>query len=224
MYSVSHDLRAPLTSMLGLIEISEEEVEDTFVTKNLQMIKLSIGKLDNFISDILDYSRNARHHVQVDEIDFKELLNDIMENLKYMNKDDRQVVMNVHIANDLIFATDKRRLSVIMNNLVSNAIRYQNIDSASPFVHISIEANNDMAAISVKDNGVGVKKEFQDKLFDMFYRVSRSSEGSGLGLYIVKETIEKLNGKIEIESEPGIGTSFNMAIPNLKQTLTEQNV
>lgn len=224
VYSVSHDLRAPLTSMLGLIEISQDEVEEGFVRKNLQMVKYSISKLDNFISDILNYSRNARQEVVPEQIDFKEVLNDVTENLKYINKHDRTVKMDIHVAADSVFVSDRSRLAIILNNLLSNAIRYQNIETSKPYVMVSVEADEQQATITVKDNGIGVKKEYQNRLFEMFYRVSQRSEGSGLGLYIVKETVDKLKGKIEIESEVGVGTSFNMSIPNLKQELQEEYV
>jgi signal transduction histidine kinase len=102
----------------------------------------------------------------------------------------------------------------LLNNLVSNAIRYQNPKAEAPFVDIDVTTSDDEAIISVKDNGIGISSENQPKVYDMFYRVSQNSVGSGLGLYIVKETIDKLQGKIEMDSELGKGTIFNIHIPN----------
>lgn len=217
VYSVSHDLRAPLTSMLGIIDISEDFTEDEFLQTNLGMLKTSITKLDCFIGDILNYSRNARQEVMKEEIDFKEMLDEIMNNHKYMNGKNRVVEVNVNINNEAPFVSDKQRVGIVLNNLISNAIRYHNPKADNPFVHINVHSNTTGTSILVKDNGVGVKKELHEKIFDMFYRVSQNSEGSGLGLYIVKETIEKLNGRIEVASELEVGTEFNIHIPNLCQ-------
>lgn len=215
VYSVSHDLRAPLTSMLGIIDISEDVSEDIFIKKNLGMMKASIGKLDCFISDILEYSRNSRLEVKKERINFEEILNDISNNLKYMNRRNRMVEINVNIANEVPFVSDKYRLIIVLNNLISNAIRYQNPKAEKAFVNVRVNSNAKETFIEIKDNGVGVRKEYHEKIFDMFYRISQNSEGSGLGLYIVKETIEKLKGKIEVESELEVGTIFNIHLPNL---------
>lgn len=216
VYSVSHDLRAPLTSMLGLIEITEDEVNDEYVSNNMGMLKASIHKLDGFILDILNYSRNARQEITMEEINFKELLEDIMTNLRYMNRDKKMVEINVDVMNQNTFVSDKQRINIIMNNILSNAIKYHDPKSPKPYVNVKIDTTVAETLITVSDNGVGVKKELHDKIFDMFYRVSHNSDGSGLGLYIVKESIEKLNGTIEVESELGIGTAFNIHLPNLQ--------
>ncbi|MBK7966234.1 MAG: HAMP domain-containing histidine kinase [Bacteroidetes bacterium] len=110
--------------------------------------------------------------------------------------------------------SDKSRLSIILNNLVSNAIRYQNAQLPNPFVDIKIDTSDTETDIVVRDNGIGMSKDVQPKVFDMFYRVSNVSVGSGLGLYIVKETVEKLHGKIAVDSEPGQGSTFKIRIPN----------
>lgn len=217
VYSVSHDLRAPLTSMLGLINISEEVTDEPFMVTNLAMLKSSITKLDCFIGDILNYSRNARQELQREEIDFKTMVGEIVENLQYVNGQDEMVEVNLNIRNEAPFVSDRQRVSVVLNNLISNAIQYQNPKAEKPFVYIKVHSKATGTSIVIRDNGVGVKKELQSKIFDMFYRVSQNSKGSGLGLYIVKETIEKLNGQIKVESEIEMGTEFKIHIPNLYQ-------
>lgn len=214
VYSVSHDLRAPLTSMLGLIELSEDGNEDPFIEKNLSLVKASINKLDGFIGDILKYSRNSRLEVMMEEINFKEMLEGIISDHLYMTRYKPIVEIGVEIKNDTVLISDRHRLTVILNNLISNAIRYQNPTSTNPFIKIEIATTTIETIILIKDNGVGIKKEMFSKIFEMFFRVSQSSEGSGLGLYIVKQTIEKLKGIIEIESELGKGTSFTIRLPN----------
>jgi PAS domain S-box-containing protein len=215
VYSVSHDLRAPLSSMLGVIGISKEETEDTLLMENLNFMEGSIKKLDTFILDILDYSRNSRIEVKSEEINFKEVLKDITTNLKYMSSSKHNVDIKIDVNNDTPFYSDKGRVCVVLNNLISNAIRYQNPEVKDPFVNVKIDMSDTETNIIVKDNGIGISKENIEKVFEMFYRVSTNSVGSGLGLYIVKETINKLSGKIEVESELGKGTAFHIHLPNL---------
>jgi signal transduction histidine kinase len=216
VYSVSHDLRAPLSSMLGVIGLCEMGNPDAFMEKNISLLKSSIQKLDGFIMDILDYSRNSRLEINRQEIHFNDLLTDISDNLKFMGTgDQRKVDIRVTVRNGVAFHSDQSRLSIILNNLISNSIRYQNPEVSDPFVEIRVEVSETAANILVRDNGIGIGKENQEKVFNMFYRVSNKSIGSGLGLYIVKETVEKLNGVIKLSSEPGKGTDFIIRLPNL---------
>ena len=216
VYSVSHDLRAPLSSMLGVIGVCEMKGMEPFMEKNISFMKSSIKKLDGFIMDILDYSRNARLEVNRQEIHFDELLTDISNNLKFKSAEDpSNVDIKITVHNGVAFYSDKSRLGVILNNLISNGIRYQNPDVADPFVEVRVDISETNADILVKDNGIGIDKEDQEKVFNMFYRVSSKSVGSGLGLYIVKEAIEKLQGVVRLQSEIGKGTEFNIRLPNL---------
>jgi signal transduction histidine kinase len=218
VYSVSHDLRAPLSSMLGVVGLCEMGNMDPFIEKNMSMLKSSIKKLDGFIIDILDYSRNSREEIARQEIHFEELLTDISNNLKFMSMgDQRKVEIRTTLVNGVACLSDKNRLGIILNNLISNGIRYQNADTASPYVQVKVVVSAAAIDITVSDNGIGIDRENQEKVFRMFYRVSSKSIGSGLGLYIVKETVEKLRGTIRMESEPGIGTQFTIRLPNLAQ-------
>jgi signal transduction histidine kinase len=214
VYSTSHDLRAPLNSMMGLIEVAADESSEKETRQYLEMLKKSAKKLDGFICDILDYSRNSRMEVNKEQINFRELLNEIIENLKFMGDSNSNVDFMVDITDDGPVYADKNRLITILNNLISNAIRYQNTKIQNRFVHIKIEVFETKTKIMIQDNGIGIPKEFQSKIFDMFYRVSNESVGSGLGLYIVKEAVNKLNGTIEVQSEVGEGTTFSIFIPN----------
>jgi signal transduction histidine kinase len=216
VYSVSHDLRAPLSSMLGVVGLCEMGALDPFMLKNVTFLKSSIKKLDGFILDILDYSRNSRLEVVRQEIHFTDLLADISGNLKFMGTDDqRKVDIRTNIRNGVAFYSDKSRIGIILNNLISNSIRYQNAEATDPFVEVHVDVSESAVDIRVRDNGIGIDKDNQTKVFNMFYRVSSKSIGSGLGLYIVKETVEKLHGAIELRSEPGKGCEFNIHLPNL---------
>ncbi|HNQ12852.1 MAG TPA: PAS domain-containing sensor histidine kinase, partial [Bacteroidia bacterium] len=213
VYSVSHDLRAPLSSMLGIIDLAKDDTTEEIMQEHLHMLQNNINKLDGFITDILDYSRNARSDIKRSEFNLRELVEEISQNLKYMGGSNRKVDIRIQSNGLDTIVSDRSRMSIIFNNLISNAIRYQNTKIENPFVDIELNLSDTETGIIVRDNGIGISSELQDKIFDMFFRVSENSVGSGLGLYIVKEAITKLSGEIYIESEPGIGSAFKIKIP-----------
>lgn len=214
VYSASHDLRAPLNSMQGLIEIAEDETEEEHTLEYLDALKGNAKRLDTFICDILDYSRNLRTEVENDPIIFEELLEVIEQNLKFMGESSHTVDFITAISGENSVFSDKSRLNNILNNLISNAIRYQDIENENPFVKIEINILEHETHIIISDNGIGIPEESQPRIYDMFYRASNRAVGSGLGLYIVKEALNKLGGKIRMSSAVGEGTTFFIEIPN----------
>jgi PAS domain S-box-containing protein len=214
VYSVSHDLRAPLASILGLIDYTASETSDEEVIQSLSMMKSSIEKLDVFILDILDYSRNARLEVKRAPVNFAGLLTDIRNSLKFTSTGNANVGIRINIEEDGTFCSDKSRISIILSNLIANSLRYYDPGKPAPYVEVTVVARAGGALLSVKDNGAGIHKDYHPYIFNMFYRISEKSKGSGLGLYLVKETVEKLSGDIQFTSTPGVGTEFKIYIPN----------
>ncbi|HET8858676.1 PAS domain-containing sensor histidine kinase [Marivirga sp.] len=215
VYSASHDLKAPLSSVKGLINLAKNETSREKLADYLDLVDKSINKLDNFIKDIVDLSRNARQEVQSELIDFNEILTDTLDNYHYLENYDK-IKKHIKIEDDIPFYSDKRRLKVIFNNLISNAIRYFNPYSDNPFVKINVKTDSKRAVIKIADNGLGIQSQYLEKIFEMFFRASNNSKGTGIGLYIVKETIQKIKGQINVESELEKGTIFTVIIPNLK--------
>lgn len=215
VYSVSHDLRAPLASLGGLLTICKNEVseKDTTIRPVLEMMSASIERQELFISEILDYSLNARKELAGEEINFSELIENIAADLSFdFNTAKVQFLREVDQVSS--FISDKKRLKIILMNLISNGLKYRDREKADSFVDVSIAADNLKVKISVRDNGIGISPENQQKVFDMFYRATNISDGSGLGLYIVKEVLQKLNGQINLSSELGKGCTFELEIPN----------
>ena len=214
VYSTSHDLKAPLSSLLGLIKIMRMEDDPSQVKGYFTMMEKTILKLSNFINEIVDYSRNTRMEVESNEIDFDGLINEVFESLEFI-EESKLVQREVSVNSNGKFYTDRNRLKVIMNNLISNALRFAGVGIELKEVKVSVDISHEEASICVEDTGPGIKEEHLDKIFDMFYRASNTKSGSGLGLYIVKETLNKLEGQIEVESKVNEGTRFTFKIPNL---------
>jgi PAS domain S-box-containing protein len=215
VYSVSHDLRAPLASILGLIEISKNENDLNNRDNYLQLMQKSIYKLDEFIKEIIEYSRNNRVQINVEPIDFEQLIKDIFAELSFM-QESKPIDLKIKINKKIPFYSDLHRLKVIFNNLISNAIRYSDKYKPKPFIAIKIEIEEKNAFIEICDNGQGIGENHLNKVFEMFYRANSKTNGSGLGLYIVKESMDKLGGEISVESKIGEGTKFKIHLPNLK--------
>lgn len=213
VYSTSHDLRAPLASIQGLINIAELDMEPLHTKAYLERMKTNIRRLDDFIQDIVNYSRNARLKVLDEKIDLKKAISDIIENLHFMEEAEK-IKFIIEIKEETDFISDKNRIMTVFNNLISNAIKYHNLKQEDPFINIKVEVNKIQATIEIKDNGQGIPEKYQQKIFEMFFRASKKSSGSGLGLYIVKEIVNKLNGTIELQSQPGLGSTFIIKIPN----------
>jgi two-component system sensor histidine kinase/response regulator len=212
VYRVSHDLRAPLMSILGIIQLSETNEKSKTIENHFQIIKTCVLKLDTFIKNIIDYYKNSHPEEIRGTIDFKTLVLNIYDSLKHL---DQRVIFKSEIEQTKEFIGDSFRIEVILKNLISNAIKYQNPNNKNPLLQVQIVSNKKEVCITVSDNGIGIAPEHLEKIFNMFFRIGTSAnkEGTGIGLYIVKEAVEKMNGSITVESTPFVGTSFNITIP-----------
>ena len=214
VYSISHDLRSPLLSIKGIIglvlksnTISEEN------KKFLEMTMSSATRLDNTIQEILDYSRNSRLEVSNTSFDIKELIEIVFEDLRFSANTFTEIEFNVTCATTIF--SDKPRLGVLLKNVIGNCIKYRKPDVASK-ITVGINEINNALQIEIKDNGEGIPPKHVEKVFDMFYRASTTSVGTGLGLYICKEIASKLGGQILLESELGVGTTVTIILQNYK--------
>ena len=212
VYSTSHDLRAPLLSVLGLVQLIESRKADEPEQPYLDMMRNRINKLVSFINDITAYSRNARLPVQLESLHLHELGQEVISSHQYLYHD-RQLDFRNEIQINEAVLVDRQRVLTILNNLFSNAIRYHRMQHENPFVALGVNKEDQQLHFWVTDNGPGIAPAVQERMFEMFFRGDDRSGGSGLGLYIVKEAVEKLKGKIEVDSTVGKGTTFHIWIP-----------
>jgi signal transduction histidine kinase len=214
VYSVSHDLRAPIASVLGLINLAKKDKDISMKHMYLDMINKSALQQDDFIKEILDQSRNSRLEVKREEIMFEPLIDETFGQLKFAISAGQPVERVVTVEQKQPFYSDRWRLKVILNNIISNAIRYRN--GKDPVIKVDVMINENLASVAIQDNGKGIDTEHLPNIYKMFYRATDDGAGSGLGLYIVKEAIDKLNGHIDIQSEVGKGTIVRFAIPEIR--------
>lgn len=212
VYSTSHDLRAPLLSVKGLLTLSDSATPEE-QSSYRQMMHKRIDSLDKFIKDITDYSRNNRLDIIQEDVNVSALTTDIWESLQY-SVEARGIEFKNDIPSNLVVVNDGRRMKVVLSNLISNAIQYHDRRKNNRYIRINHQMTASSFSLHVEDNGIGIAPEYQQKIFEMFFRGTESSQGSGLGLYIVKETLSKLSGEIRLQSVPKQGSTFSVVFPN----------
>ncbi|HEU4716970.1 MAG TPA: HAMP domain-containing sensor histidine kinase, partial [Bacteroidia bacterium] len=216
VYKATHDLRGPLTSIMGLTNLAQREEDDSRLRAYVKMIGETTEKLDEVLLSLIETMAIKNAQLTKEEINLPRLIPDILKNLRFVQGFDR-VRFNLNISMTSAFISDKRILNSVLQNLIENSIRYQDHSKAISEVNISIADHKDGAMFEVADNGIGISENIQEKIFDMFYRGHTGSKGSGLGLYILKNGVQRLGGKFELKSKPGFGTSFCIFLPSLQR-------
>jgi PAS domain S-box-containing protein len=212
IYKTTHDLKAPLSSALGLVNLAERAtVEEK--EQYLQLIKKSLLKLDSFIEEMNNFFRNEKLVVQRELIDLKTLLLEELDNLRNFSPG-RFINIDFTIEGDGEFFSDSIRVRTIITNILTNAMKYNDPQKKEPFIRIFILLNQEFCQIRIVDNGIGIDEQHQDKIFDLFFRATDQSQGTGIGLFIVRDTIQKLQGTIEVISALDQGSTFLIQIPN----------
>jgi signal transduction histidine kinase len=168
--------------------------------------------MDNYIKEIVEYSRNARTEVMLTDVPLKVLVHEVVQTLKY-STDISKVNIAVQMDDSLKIKTDGARLQVILNNLISNGFKYQDFTKPHPSLKIKATVEDGRCLIHIEDNGIGIKQEHHNRIFEMFYRANDTAAGSGLGLYIAKEAADKLRSTITFVSEFGQGSIFTVSLP-----------
>lgn len=215
VYSVSHNLRGPISSIQGVVNIAklEHPAAELVTGKYFDMIERNVGTLNRTITEIVHYSQNARVRLKPERIDLHELLDETFDKLSYLAE---AGIINREIEiEDEYIISDRFRLGVIFQNLLSNSIRYCDPKKDPMEIRLTQRRKDDAIIFEVTDNGIGIRESVMPYIYNMFYRGTERSDGAGLGLYIVRETLEKLRGAIDVESSEGEGTQVTIALPEL---------
>ncbi len=211
VYSISHDLRSPLLSIQGLLAIIfDEEVLSESITNYLKLIDSSILRLDDTIHEILSYSRNSRLEVVSEKFDIVEMVMATFEDIRYSIPD--KMHLEIELEGDTVIYSDKVRLSTLVKNIIGNSVKYKKLGTDDSYIKFGLVNKEEEILLKFEDNGIGMSEKTLSKMFDMFYRGTSQSTGTGLGLYICMEIINKLGGKVEVKSELKVGTVISIIL------------
>jgi len=216
IYHASHDLRSPLTTLLGLLQLAKATESLESIQSYVKLMTERTLHLDSLLTDLTSIAFNEKTSLNLDVINFEEEAKPILYEYGQLNK---SIICELKVLQAAEFVTDVKRLRSILRNLIANSIKYYNPAQQSPFVRMSFIVETDKAIIEVQDNGIGIHPQYAEKVFAMFFRGTNRSSGSGLGLYIVKAMVEKLDGEITLTSLPEKGSTFKIIIPNKKSDM-----
>ena len=215
-YKTSHNLKGPIASALGLIDLVENNKDNINPKEYYGLITESLQKLDNVISDLSELSKIEEGLLEISNVRVDDIVKEVILNLKFMEGYDN---ISVKISNQFkkAFATDPDLIISILQNLVENAIKYRKRGISDPELKIGISElkGKNKIKIEVSDNGIGIPKNSAQDVFNIFFRATEISKGSGLGLFIVKQAVDKLSGKVFMESEYKIGTTVTVILPTV---------
>lgn len=214
IYRAAHEMRAPVLNLKGFNDLLKDEQEVSAIRKLLQYQQLQIDKLDAVIREIMELSQSSRLANNVRQLNLMTVISESLRELEdFPGREDVNIVLNMD--RNLQITTDPSRLGLIFFHLVQNALQYRNQDREDPEIEIVAERNDDEIKVSIKDNGIGMNESVREKAFEMFFRGTARSTGAGLGLYLVFDAIERLKGRISVDSTEGVGTEFVFYIPDL---------
>lgn len=213
-YSVSHDIRGPLSGILTGIDygLNSDNVDE--LKSLLEMMKKSLLQLDDYIIAMHKYYNNQKGQISVENIDFNKVVDDI-GNIYTVYAEANKVKFEVKVGQKDNFKNDLVSIKLILNNLLSNAFKYQKGESQEKKVSLTVEVKNGIASISIMDNGIGIKEESLNQIFNLHFQTNNVKSGFGLGLYNVKGVLLKLHGQIDVQSELGNGSIFKVSLPDL---------
>ena len=224
VYSISHDIRAPLTSILGLINLMKIDQNLSMGQGYTSKIEESVKRLEHYTSDVLNFSRNARTSVSTNKIALTKFINYCFQQLSYTDNVNCMELIIENNGSEFIYG-DRYRLKLILSNIFSNAIKYRDKSKQIGTIKVQAIVTRSTFLIRIDDNGIGIRRSETNKIFNMFHRANLISSGSGIGLYIVKEVVKKLNGTISVDSEIKNWTSFKIKLPNMHEEweVTDEN-
>ena len=216
-YRTSHDLRSPLVSSIALLKVAQKSYQEGHFekgNKSLELIKNSLEKLEILVKDILELTRTKNMHEDHLQFDMNELIHESLNKLAHISGYD-QIEFELNLAPNANINTLKSRVRLIIENLISNSIKYYDSEKPKPFVKISSYHQNDRFAIKIEDNGLGIPQNQRDKMFTMFKRFHpKTSFGSGLGLYMIKKSLNVIGGTIDYQ-DTGSGSLFIVTFPSV---------
>lgn len=212
-FITSHNLRAPVANLLGLLNLfNKENISDPFNEVLIEKFEDAANQLNNTLSDLIEILvLKSDSEIPLEEINLKNFTHQILKNIESkLTETETIITTDFKTINSIKY--NKVYLESIFQNIITNAIKYRS-NERKPVIHISTQEEEQWVIILFKDNGVGIDlNRYKDRVFGMYQRFHSEKEGKGLGLYIVKSQISAMGGKIEVESNLNIGTTFKVYI------------
>lgn len=214
LYRASHDIKGPLRSIDGLCHLGKRDHENTDVY--FEKIHIVSTRLQDILSSLLQIAEHNRSKVNFEPIVICDLINECIQENLVAYPDIKKITFNIHIPESAVIKSERLTLLSVFQNLIENAVKYMDKSKQKSTVSISYSQSAEEQILIFEDNGIGINKEYMNNIFQMFYRANNvNPAGVGLGLYIVKQHIDRLNGKIEIESKEHVFTRFTIRFPIL---------
>jgi signal transduction histidine kinase len=211
VFNVTHDLRSPLSSLVGLIDLIGEETSMEQIKSYTLMMRDSLEQQDQFINEMLTFIKSKHLGLVKEECSLVSIIDNVITGNLYRS-DGKEIRFHKEIGVNKI-NSDVLKLRVILNNLVSNAVKYSDPKKDEQRVKIKTYLSKPYAVIEVEDNGLGIRESDQERIFDEFYTSGKNKKSSGIGLYLVKDAITQMNGSIEVKSEVGLYSKFIVSVP-----------
>jgi len=212
IYKAAHDLRGPVCSIIGLVDIASQTTEANDLSPYIQKISMSAHRLDSILLSLLEVMSIKNTVPVIAEINVKKTINDIITRVKEVETC-TGIEFELNINSSASFFSDEAILKSILYSIVENAVKFNDTRKLSSYINISLIQSEKEVIIQIKDNGIGIDKKNQASIFDMYYRGNEFSKGSGLGLYLAKSAVKKLDGAIKVDSEPNEGSVFTLLFP-----------
>jgi len=211
IYKASHDLRSPIASILGLINVARAEIKEKKALNYFTMVNEVALKQNKMLLNLIKVMSIRGHNLLPQSVEINEVLKQVLQSQKLMSEHKKVKFIIHQEVNDTVF-TDREMISTVLFQLIENSILYSREHDPETHIHISKDKHGNYI-LEVSDNGIGMSEESVNKIFDMFYRASILSRGSGLGLFLAKTAVEKMGGSIDVSSTIKEGSTFTIKLP-----------
>ena len=215
IYKASHDLKGPLVSVMGLTGMVGYEIKDPVALHYFDMIHKTTSNLNNILKNLIEIASVEKAKKERQKIDFNDKVTKVLESL-ILTSEYTKVKVNNSIEVEKEFYGNARMIFSVLQNILENSFKYRNTTNSNSYIYISIRDFYKGVQITIEDNGIGIRHDFQPKIYDMFFRGTNQAEGSGLGLYLARNYVYKMGGEINLKSEEGKGTTFTIYLPTME--------
>ncbi len=212
IYRASHDIKGPLARLRGICNVAKLTITEDEASTYFHLLDAESKKLDSILGKLLVVKDLKTNKIKIDKVDFQDVINKSLKYLRYI-QDFENVNLNVQIDSTLDFYSDENLLELIFMNLIDNSIQFKDEDKSAIKIWIEVSRDTHFVTIRIRDNGIGIDQAIQQNIFDMHFRGTERSTGTGLGLYIVKTAVDALQGKVFVQSQPKQGTDFVFSLP-----------